>query len=189
MLSARNLIAILILAAAATTMLVACGRSGSSSADGTAPESGIVASSDQISTTENAPAEARYPSGMDNDEISPTGAAPVKPCTLVSKDEASAILGTAVQVTTGPQGPTCIYEMPGSTQVMTLVVEHISLQGLRNQAKTANRVTVAGRAGWCLRYGSTSVAVPLAEGNVLAVTGPCADAARFAARALPRISS
>lgn len=71
---------------------------------------------------------------------------------------------------------------------MTLVVERISLPSLRNNASAATRVAVAGRAGWCLRYQSTSLVVPLAEGNVLNVTGPCHAATRFAARAIPRIA-
>jgi hypothetical protein len=187
MFNTRNLILTLVLATVAATVLAACGGSGSSPTAGTAPEDEIVESSDRISTTTNAATPARFPSGKDNDEISPTGAAPVKPCNLVSKAEASAILGTAVQVTTGPQGPTCIYERLGSTEVMTLAVERTSLPSLRNHAKTASRVTVAGWDAWCLRYGSTSVAVPLAEGNVLRVTGPCKTATRFAARALSSV--
>ena len=50
-------------------------------------------------------------------------------------------------------------------------------------------VTFGSRAGWCLRYGSTGVVASLPEGNVLHVTGPCALAARFAARALGQLSS
>ncbi|MGH2975979.1 MAG: DUF3558 family protein [Solirubrobacterales bacterium] len=187
MFNTRNLILATVLAAVAATVLAACGGSESSSTAGASPESEIVASSDRISTTTRAATPARFPSGKDNDEISPTGAAPKKPCNLVSKAKASAILGTAVQVTTGPQGPTCIYERLGSTEVMTLAVERTSLPSLRNRAKTANRVTVAGRDAWCLHYGSTSVAVPLAEGNVLRVTGPCETAMRFAAGALSSI--
>jgi hypothetical protein len=185
----RYLIPALILAIAATIVLAACGGSGSSTTGEVSSTCYIVKSSDPISTTTNKPSVPLQSAEVDNDEVSPTGAAPVRPCDLVSKGEASAILGAPVLVTTGPQGPTCIYETPGSKQVMTLVVERISLPSLRNQAKTAKPVSVAGRDGWCLRYGSTSLAVPLGEGSVLDITGPCNVATQFAAHALPHIAS
>ncbi|MFP5388245.1 MAG: DUF3558 family protein [Thermoleophilia bacterium] len=179
----------LVLAVVAIALLAACGGSESQTAGGTESSDYIVKSSDRISSTTSAPTEAQHPEGEENDEVSPTGAGPVKPCSLVPSGEASAILGAPVRVTTGEQGPTCIYETPGSKRVMTLVVERISLPSLRGNASAATRVVVAGRAGWCLRYQSTSLVVPLAEGNVLDVTGPCKAATRFAARAIPRIAS
>ena len=48
---------------------------------------------------------------------------------------------------------------------------------------------VGSGTGWCLDYGSTSVATPLSDGRVLQVTGPCALAGRFAAKALEELSS
>jgi hypothetical protein len=185
----HNPIFALALAVVATTLLAACGQSESPTAGNTASSEYIVKSSDRISATASAPSKAQFPEGEDNDEVSPTGAGPVKPCSFVPRDEASAILGAPVQATTEEQGPTCIYEAPGSQQMMTLVVERISLPSLRNHARAATRVAVAGRVGWCLRYQSTSLVVSLPEGNVLNVTGPCDAATRFAARAIPRIAS
>jgi len=179
---------VLALLIVAAMLLAACGESGSAASGETSSSDHIVKSSDRISEASSTPSEARFPEGEENDEVSPTGAGPVRPCSFVRGDEASAILGAPVQVTTGKQGPTCIYETPGSKRMMTLVVERISLPSLRNQASAATRVTVAGRAGWCLRYQSTSLVVPLTEGNVLNVTGPCDAATRFAARAIPRIA-
>src|SRR3954471_4921926 len=147
----RNSIFALVLAVVATALLAACGESGSQTAGSTASSEHIVRSSDRISSTTSAPSEARHPEGEETDEVSPTGAGPVEPCSLVPRNEASAILGAPVQVTTGEQGPTCIYETAGSKRVMTLVVERISLPSLRNHASAATRVAVAGRAGWCLR--------------------------------------
>ena len=185
----RNPIFALVLVVVATMLLAACGETESPTTGDTASSDYIVKSSDRISDTSSAPSEARIPKGEDNDEVSPTGAGPVKPCSFVPRDEASAILGAPVHITTGEQGPTCIYETPGSKREMTVAVERVSLPSLRNHASAATRVTVAGRAGWCLRYQSTSLVVPLAEGNVLNVTGPCEAATRFAARAIPRIAS
>jgi hypothetical protein len=186
----RNPILALALVVGATVVLAACGGSESPTAGETASTERIVKSSDRISATASAPSKADLPEGEEDDEVSPTGAGPVKPCSLVPTDEASAILGAPVQVTAGAQGPTCIYATTDKKQrVMTLAVERISLPSLRNHASAATRVTVAGRVGWCLRYESTSLVVPLQEGHVLDVTGPCADAIRFAARAIPRIIS
>jgi Protein of unknown function (DUF3558) len=178
----------LALMAAVALLLAACGES-SPTASGTESNEYIVKSSDRISPTTSAPSKAEFPEGEENDEVSPTGAGPVKPCSLVSSDEASAILGAPVHVSTGEQGPTCIYETPGSKRVMTLVVERIDLPSLRNHASAATRIAVAHRVGWCLRYQTTSLVVPLSEGNVLNVTGPCKAATRFAARAIPHIAS
>jgi hypothetical protein len=188
--NARNPIFALALAVVATVMLAACGGSEPPTAGETASTEHIVKSSDRISATASAPSKADLPEGEEDDEVSPTGAGPVEPCSFVPKDEASAILGATVQATTGAQGPTCIYGTSDSKQrVMTLTVERISLPSLRNHASAATRVALAGRVGWCLRYESTSLVVPLREGNVLNVTGPCPDATRLAVRAIPRILS
>ncbi len=130
---------------------------------------------------------ARYPMGPDNDEVSASGTSPVEPCTLVSKGQAAAILGGGVQVTEAPQGPTCIFTAAG--REVTLAVEGTALASLRESARHATRVRVAGQTGWCLSYGSTSVATPLDSGRVLQVTGPCPAGVRFAALALRRLPS
>ncbi len=142
----------------------------------------IVKSSDPV--YDKAPRVLSYPTGRDNDETSETGAAPVEPCKLVSKGEAGAILGGTVGVTQEPKGPTCVYALHGSKQQVTLAIESVRLASLRGHARKASHIQVAGHPGWCLRYESTSVAVPLADGRLLRVTGSCAAASRFAARAL-----
>jgi hypothetical protein len=147
----------------------------------------IVPSRDRISTGER-PSVARYPRGEENDEVSESGAGPVRPCRLVSRREAAGILGGDVRVSVGLQGPTCIYAARDSKRQVTLVVERIDFAALRRRAVSAPRIRVGRRSAWCLHYGSTSVAVPLADGRVLDVTGPCPIAARFAARGLGRIA-
>jgi hypothetical protein len=144
----------------------------------------IVKSNDLIAVSSDAPSVARYPNGHDNDEVSATGAVPINPCGLVSRGAATGLLGGAVGTTLEPQGPTCVYAMPGSKGQITMVVDDTPLRSLRRQAKRATRVSVAGRTGWCLRYASTSVAVAFSRGHVLHVTGPCGTATRFAAVAL-----
>ena len=162
----------------------------------------IVPSSDPISSSErsgavipewpgpnsNSGSPAQHGAGAKNDEVSATGAAPEDPCRLVTRGEAAAILGEPVQTEVGMQGPTCIYQPSGSQPQMTVVVERTDLAGLRRRASQATPIGVGGESGWCLRYGSPSVAVPLADGALLHVTGPCGLAGRFAASALARVS-
>lgn len=147
----------------------------------------IVSSSDPITATTNKPSVARYPTGPDNDEVSTTGADPIRPCSFVSGSEARAITGNAVQVSAGMQGPTCIYEMRRAHRQVTVAVQPTRIAGLRRHARSATRASVRGRTGWCLRYGSTSLAVPLSGGRMLSVSAPCKLAKRFASRALGRV--
>ena len=128
---------------------------------------------------------ASYPTGRDTDEVSASGAKPIQPCALVSKSEAEGILGKGVAVSEKPQGPTCVYS--GSGRKVRVVVEKVPLKSLREGARSATEVSVAGRHGWCLRYETSAVVVAVGEGRVLQVTGPCAAGVRFAAVALPRI--
>jgi hypothetical protein len=148
----------------------------------------IVKSSDTINTKQG-PSIARYPTGHDNDEISETGTSAIDPCDLVSTGQATAILGGSPRITQEPQGPTCVYAMGRSGPQVTLAIESTRLSSLRGHARGTSQIQIGGKTGWCLRYGSTSVAVPLSGGRVLHTTGPCATAGRFAALALHAIAS
>jgi hypothetical protein len=183
----------LTIAIAASLAFAACGGSGEQASSPAADSASqgsteyIVPTRDTISN-DDSPSAAQHPAGEENDEVSATGAEVENPCRLVSADEASTILGEGVRTSVGSQGPTCIYIPKRSQPQMTVSIEQTSLQSLQSRAAEATRVAVGGSAGWCLDYGSTSVAVPVAEGSVLRVTGPCPMAARFAARALGRVS-
>jgi uncharacterized protein DUF3558 len=169
-------IALVALAAiVAALALSACG--GGSSSD----------NNDAISETgsEAEVVEAAFPSGHDTDEVSVTGAKPVKPCALVPKKKAESILGSNVKVSERPQGPTCVYM--GSGREIDLVVEKTSLSALKREAKKVEPVTIDGRQGYCLTYQSTSVVVGVSGGRVLQVTGPCQAGVRFASIALKRL--
>jgi hypothetical protein len=176
-------------AVAASLALAACGGSGEQASSPAADSASqgsteyIVPTRDKISN-EDSPSVAQHPPGEENDEVSETGASEENPCDLVSKDQASTILGEGVETSVGAQGPTCIYIPSGSKPEMTVAIEQTSFQSLRGHASKATRVAVGDAAGWCLDYGSTSVAVELEEGRVLRVNGPCRVAARLAARAL-----
>jgi hypothetical protein len=121
----------------------------------------------------------------DNDEISPTGAKPIKPCKLVTRPEARAILGQGTTSTEHPQGPTCVYSNAGRT--VTLTVEVNSVKTLKAGARKATKVELDGRTGWCIKYQTTAVIVGISGGRVLRANGPCQAGVRFVSKALPRI--
>jgi len=125
------------------------------------------------------------PLGVDNDEIQTTGAKPVKPCKLVTRAQASAILGKGTTASERPQGPTCVYSNAGRT--VTLVVEDNSVKALRQGARKATKVEVGGKTGWCIKYQSTAVIVGISGGRVLRADGPCQAGVRFVSTALHRI--
>lgn len=125
------------------------------------------------------------PLGVDNDEIQTTGAKPVKPCKLVTRAQASAILGKGTTASERPQGPTCVYSNAGRT--VTLVVEDNSVKALRQGARKATKVEVGGKTGWCIKYQSTAVIVGVSGGRVLRADGPCQAGVRFVSTALHRI--
>jgi hypothetical protein len=176
------------LALLAAVLLSACGSSSDSSR--------IVSSQDPVSDSNQPSVPQPTSPGPDTETSTPAGAsesgeaaAQANPCSLVSRGEAAAILGGAVQTSLGRQGPTCIYAPEGSGPQMTLVVERTDLGGLRRNASEAKPMQVGGSSGWCVRYGSTGVVAALPDGDVLHVTGPCALASRFAAKALERITA
>ena len=176
MIKFRHITLLALAAIVAALALSACGGGGSSSS-----------SPDAVSETgsEAEVVEAAFPAGHDTDEVSVTGAKPVKPCALVPKKKAEGILGSNVQVSTRPQGPTCVYT--GSGREIDLVVEKTSLSALKQEAKKVEPVTIDGRQAYCLTFQSTSVVAGVSGGRVLQVTGPCQAGVRFAAIALKRL--
>ncbi|HEY2479045.1 MAG TPA: hypothetical protein VGI17_09975 [Solirubrobacterales bacterium] len=190
----RGFLAALALAALGALLIAGCGSSGGGQATGTEASSTsssgyIVKSRDEVTNSEGSTEiqTANFPHGQDTDEVSVTGAKPIKPCALVTKAEANGILGGNVKISEHPQGPTCVFS--GSGREVTLVVMEVPLKPLIAAARQAQRITIAGHRAWCLRYESTSVVVAAGKGRVLQVTGPCPAGARFAGAALPRIPS
>jgi hypothetical protein len=180
-------------AAVAVVLIAGCGGGSATTSgtnDPTVTSSGpIVKSNDEVTKSgESTEIEAgKFPNGQDNDEISPTGAEPVKPCVLVSRTEANHILGGEVRISEHPQGPTCVFS--GSGREVTMVVMEASVKPLVQNARRSKALTVAGRPAWCLQYEDESVVADVGGGRVLQVTGACPAASRFAADAIPHIPS
>ena len=175
MIKIRHITILALAAIVAALALAACGGGSTQSSSDAVTETG----------SEAEVVEAAFPSGHDTDEVSVTGAKPVKPCALVPKKKAEGILGPNVKVSERPQGPTCVYM--GSGREIDLVVEKTSLSSLKNEAKKVEPVTINGRQGYCLTFQSTSVVIGVSGGRVLQVTGPCQAGVRFASIALKRL--
>jgi hypothetical protein len=209
--SLRNQLLFLAMLVFAVAALAACGGGSSSSASGSSGSSGSSgpsASGDSVTkstapggesvetavqaedpVSEGAAAvtiEPRdIPTGADNDEIQPTGAKPVEPCGLVTRQEASAILGKGTKAVERPQGPTCVYTNAGRT--VTLAVETNSVKQLRKEARKSTKVDLGGKTGYCVKYQTTAVITGISEGRVLRADGPCQAGVQFVTKALRRL--
>ena len=110
------------------------------------------------------------------------------PCSLVTANEAGAILGKKVMPPVeAPQGPTCVYRTR-SGDLMALAMQIVPPKTLRGQLRGSETLTVAGRRAFCAKRGQPSVLVPLSGGRVLTVSGDCSVAKRFAADAVGRLT-
>lgn len=117
--------------------------------------------------------------------LSPSAA---RPCSLVSKTHAQTIIGSAIiEPLEAPQGPTCIYQTKSGKPYITLAVEKTSYARLRDQISKRRKIAVADHRGVCGTFGRPVLYMPLGNGRVLSVTGPCDLATRFAARAIAHL--
>jgi hypothetical protein len=175
--------------------LVATGGSSSSAEGGTqqinhSASSAAAAGPDPVAEgngEENAAevATAVYPNGHDSDELSISGAHPVKPCLLVTRSQAREILGGKVKMAERLQGPTCVYSANG--REVSMIVEDVSMKALVAGARKSQNVTAAGHHGYCLQYETSSVVFAVGGGRVLQVTGACQAGVRFATLAIPNV--
>jgi hypothetical protein len=110
------------------------------------------------------------------------------PCTLVSRGQAGAIAGEAMlKPVQAPQGPTCIYRYQSGKSPITLAVQAGDLSDLSRAMHARTPVKVAGRTGVCGIRDQSVLYLDVPNAGVLTVTGPCAVAKRFAARALSHL--
>jgi hypothetical protein len=204
---------------AAALLLVACGAEGEAAgppgstqnplraqptaqgraADPTPATSGSRAGA-HVARRRRAAAQAREPapaSGSDEpgyealvDRQSRRPEQRATPCTLVTRAEASRIVGTSLpEPIEAPLGPTCIYRTTAGKILVTVAVESIELRAIRRQLRQARRVAISGRTGYCGTHGQTGLYVRLAASRVLSVTASCDVARSFALKAVKRASS
>ena len=187
----------ILIPAAAALLLTACGSGGGGAA--TAP-SGSAANPLHSTTTpktasgrsNEASGSAGSKAGSKAGEQSAVAEAGVQgavaaPCGLVSRSQASAIVGERVSTPrSAAQGPTCIYRSRKS--FVTVAVQTLDFAKLKPRLGRPQRVNVSSRTGYCGNYGQQMLYVPLHGGSVLTVAAPCAQAQRFAALAVKRLS-
>jgi hypothetical protein len=110
------------------------------------------------------------------------------PCNLVSRAQATAILGGPVQAPfEAPQGPTCIYRSKSGKTFITLAVQSMSIDRVKKQMSKPQAVNVGEHAGYCGTYGQPMLYVSLSRKRVLSLAAPCDVAKQFAARAVARL--
>jgi hypothetical protein len=182
----------LIAVVTAATVLSACGGSEHSAAPGT-PQNPLIAQPTK-ETSSGRSNEARAQSSEQpnyQNLVSRQSSRPTSrftPCNLVSRAQASSILGAAVVAPVeAPQGPTCIYRSRRGNQFVTLAVQKLDLGRLRKQMHKPQTVAVASHTGYCGTYGQPTLYVGLSRRRVLTVAAPCRVAKGFAARAVARL--
>lgn len=112
------------------------------------------------------------------------------PCNLVTRAQASAILGAPIQQPLeAPQGPTCIYRSKDGASFITLAVQTADFAKLRRQLRHSERVEVSNRTAYCGKFGQPTLYLGLAAGRVLSVAAPCDVAKRFATKALRQLTA
>jgi ABC-type phosphate transport system substrate-binding protein len=111
------------------------------------------------------------------------------PCRLVSRDQATTILGAPVRAPLrAPQGPTCIYRTKTGKGFVTVAVQPLDFSALMRQVKRPERASIGRHQTFCGKYGQQMLYAQIARGWVLSIAGPCDVAREFAAKALGRLS-
>jgi hypothetical protein len=110
------------------------------------------------------------------------------PCVLVSRMEAEAAVGSSItKITEAPLGPTCILQVQGQKQSITVAVEPAAGADQIHQMRKVRHLAISGHNAYCGLLGRPMLNVPLGNGKVLNVTASCGIAQALAAKALPRI--
>ena len=125
--------------------------------------------------------------GPDEPQMPQTNAP--NPCRLVTRSEASSILGAPVVQTEAPLGPTCIMKVGQEKQLVTLAVEAVSVKSQVKNMHQVQTAVVGGHQTYCGKLGSSQFYVSLGGGKVLAVTAPCPVARALAATALSHLKA
>jgi hypothetical protein len=181
-----------VMALTGAAALSACGgneQPAAKPAPGT-PENPLVAqSTDQQTTARSNEATAGAPSYdrlLDGQSNRPEER--FTPCNLVTRAEARAIFGEPVEPPLeGSQGPTCVYRSRSGDRFATLALQTIELGKLKREIAQRRQVQVGDEAAVCGNHGQPMLYVPLADGRVLSIAGPCDVARRFATKALAQL--
>jgi hypothetical protein len=112
------------------------------------------------------------------------------PCSLVTKSQAEAIIGTTILVPLeATQGPTCIYRTKSGKSFVTVAVQRENFKKIRPQIRQPERFSIASRTAYCGTFGQPMLYMPLSGGRVLSIAAPCDTAREFAIRAISQLNS
>ena len=165
-------------------------RSGDRQQPSAAAVAAARSSRRNVVKTSTTPVKAVDPKGMPDDEVNPSGAHPVNPCSLVSRTQAQAIVhGPVATPVSAPQGPTCIYTPSHGPSLITLALQGRAFSKVQERGQLRDRIVVdvSGHTAYCGVAGTPTLLMPLPQGRLLVIAAPCPIAASFAERALPRI--
>jgi len=166
---------------AATTLLAGCGGNEKPAAPGS-PENPLVGKTQQASEKRTA-AEPSYKTLLKRQDGKSQSR--FTPCGLVTRAQASAIVGEPVQLPfEAPQGPTCVYRTVKGHGLVTLAVQRAEFAKAKAHLQQPAKVDLGTRTGLCGQYGQPTLYAPLSHGRVLTVAAECSVAKRFAAQAV-----
>lgn len=187
----------------AAALLVACGDDSVSAPLGSA-ENPLQAEAQETSTERRqneasrpgpggAGAEAEsersapsYEALLEGQSQNPRGR--FSPCNLINKTEAGAIVGGPVEnPLEAPQGPTCIYRSRGGESFITVAVQSVDFGKIKPRLNQPVKLAISGRTAYCGQYGQRTLYMPLSQGRVLSIAGPCPVAKQFALAAVRRL--
>jgi len=165
----------------AAALLAGCGGSEKPAAPGS-PDNPLVGKTQQASESRKA-AEPGYKTLLKRQDGKPQSR--FTPCGLVTRAQASAIVGEPVQLPfEAPQGPTCVYRTVNGKGLVTLAVQRAEFAKAKANLQQAAKVDLGSRTAVCGQYGQPTLYAPLSHGRMLTVAAPCGVAKRFAARAV-----
>jgi hypothetical protein len=183
-----------LLAAACLSTLAACGGDDpAAKAPLGSPENPVqaVQSKDEGATNEGSGTASTpgFKALVDQQADTPVQEDRSNPCALVTKAQASAIMGARLlDPVLAPQGPNCIYRNRSGQSFATLAYQAIDMGQLKRQTRKVREVEVADRRAYCGVNGSPVLYLPVGSGRVLSVNAQCEVAMRFARRAVPHLA-
>jgi hypothetical protein len=114
----------------------------------------------------------------------------IRPCSLISKAEAQAVIGKPIaSVQEAPLGPTCIYQPRGTSALVTIALETADLAATRRSLHHPTLSEVAGHAVFCGGAGPPISYTQISGGRVLDTAAPCRIGAKLSALALGRLDT
>jgi hypothetical protein len=110
------------------------------------------------------------------------------PCNLVTKSQATAIIGEPIQEPVqAAQGPTCIYRSTSGPSFITLAVQRADFKNIRPQIRKRRRIVIASQTAYCGTHGQQMLYMPLSSSRVLSIAGHCDVARQFATKAVLKL--